>query len=127
MVKMAVVGSEEAKWSERQKAAAKEKIREILSAEGAVLVSGACPRGGVDRWAADIAGELGIPKEIYPPEVHGWADRGGRRGYRSRNVQIAEACDVLYDVEPKGRRSGGTWTREHAEKLGKRTYSITIM
>ena len=89
-----------------------------------VLVSGLCPKGGVDIWSEEIADELGIKKEIYPAEVNQWNDkviidaksydehiitgafhviaRSKRlKGYRSRNIQIAEACDVLYCIVPK--------------------------
>jgi len=68
-------------------------------------------KGGVDTWAEIIATELGIKKEIYPAEVNQWEDKkvllfgGGvikHKGYRSRNIQIAEVCNVLYDIEPKG-------------------------
>ena len=87
--------------------------------EPIVLVSGHCPKGGVDIWAEEIADELGIKKEIYPAEVNQWNDRycyeSGHthmgetvvdytrkmKGYRSRNIQIAEACDVLYCIVPK--------------------------
>jgi len=74
--------------------------------------------GGVDTWAEIIATELGIKKEIYSAEVNQWNDKWERvyeedetghwwkrirkKGYRSRNIQIAETCDVLYDIEPKG-------------------------
>jgi hypothetical protein len=76
-------------------------------------------KGGVDTWAEIIATELGIKKEIYLAEVYQWNDKIERfkdfdekgeiktfeivhKGYRSRNIQIAKACDVLYDIEPKG-------------------------
>jgi len=83
--------------------------------------------------------------------------QGRLKGYRSRNIQIAEACDILYDIEPKGscehcggrgftskhpnfllygRRckfchgtgvySGGTWTLNHAKKLGKEVHQVII-
>ena len=78
------------------------------------------------------------------------------RGYRSRNIKIAEACNILYDLEPKGScnyclRSGpndemyqgenntpcpkcegdgsyggGTWTLKEARKRGKEVYKIII-
>lgn len=72
-------------------------------------------QGGVDTWAEIIATELGIQKEIYPVEVNQWEDYEDctrnefgvkdvviRKGFHSRNIQIAEASDVLYDIEPKG-------------------------
>ena len=67
-------------------------------------------QGGVGTWAEIIATELGIKKEIYPAEVNQWNDKYTDEeqegviehllGYRSRNIQIARACDVLYDIEP---------------------------
>jgi len=76
-------------------------------------------QGGVDTWAEIIATEFGIQKEIYPAEVYQWFDKvlptdvirfGTKKhallGFRSRNIQIAEAIPlppdgVLYDIEPK--------------------------
>lgn len=122
--KVAIVGSEEKKWTPEQKKRAVELIREILSAYGnPVLVSGGCHRGGVDIWAEEAADDLGIKKIIFPATKHRWSGAGG---YRERNIKIAETCDVLYDIEPKGKRSGGTWTLEYAEKLGKPVYKIEI-
>jgi len=181
MMKIAIVGAEEAKWTKEQKEKAQNIIRCIfvrcsmpkdLTAEelelqldrpwfslvkgDLILVSGHCPKGGVDIWAEEIANRLGIQKEIYPAQVKRWHDRticpwcegairGGRegrlttcrhcgrvvfpkrlKGYRSRNIQIAKACDVLYDIEPEGKRSGGTWTLEYAKKLGKEVHKIEI-
>ena len=123
-VKVAVVGSEERRWAPEQKAKAKYKIRKILeSYDNPVLVSGACPRGGVDIWAEEIADSMGIEKIIFPAKVYRWDGSGG---FKERNIKIAETCDVLYDIEPKGKRSGGTWTLEYAEKLGKPTHRIEI-
>jgi len=106
------------------------------------LISGGCHRRGVDIWAEEIANKLGIKKEIYPAEVHQWEDKEvfdkdwdcgatalvhHQRGYRSRNIEIAEACDILFDIEPKGRtHGGGIWTMDYAKKLGKEVYQIVI-
>jgi len=62
-----------------------------------------------------------------------------RKGYKSRNIQIAEACDVLYCIVPhvplakckhcgeKGHPSnGGCWTMKYAKKLGKEVYRVII-
>jgi len=78
-------------------------------------------KGGVDTWAEIVAKELGIKTEIYAPEVNQWNDKvvseitsdifgdwhvSGKRfhvrkkGYRSRNIEIAKNCDILYDIEP---------------------------
>lgn len=81
--------------------------------ENITLVSGHCHKGGVDIWAEEIADVLGIKKEIYPAEVEQWKDENYHhiechnvprlvplKGYRSRNIQIAEACDILYCIVP---------------------------
>jgi hypothetical protein len=126
-------------------------------------------KGGIDTIAEIVASELGIQKEIYPAEVNQWEDkivesgsiydegpcngmfRFKKKGYRSRNIQIAEACDILYDIEPKGScrhcggigfttnygrccrfchgtgvYSGGTWTLNYAKKLGKEVHQVII-
>jgi len=158
-IKIAIVGCEESKWKLEQIPKVKSEIKCILlnnlsladclhyppyECKSVILVSGHCPKGGVDIWAEEIADELGIKKEIYPAEVNRWVDWtgtqcercgyidtkthkeyeklpiehkrylanhlkdcGGRflpfrkKGYRSRNIQIAEACDVLYCIVPR--------------------------
>lgn len=118
-----------------------------------VFVSGHCPKGGVDVWAEEIADQLGIKKEIYFAEVNQWEDKGfvasnnwvgeqdiELKGYRSRNIEIAVACTILYCIVPRltGRYScvhcgrdnhptnGGCWTRKYANKIGKETHLVLI-
>jgi len=80
--------------------------------------------GGVDTLAEISADREGIQKDIKRPEVHQWHNRtiswsqreectniihGDDRdgfahrhfGYQTRNIQIAEACDILYCISPK--------------------------
>lgn len=102
------------------------------------LISGGCPKGGVDIWAEIVADTLGINKDIKYPEVNQWEDSVEyddsrinppeyKKGYKSRNIEMAEACDVLYCIDPKGRKwSGGRWTLTYAKKLGKETHLIEI-
>ncbi|RLI08000.1 hypothetical protein DRO32_03010 [Candidatus Bathyarchaeota archaeon] len=122
--KVAVVGASERWWrTEEQKEAAKSFIRELLSSfpPGAVLVTGGCPEGGVDVWAEEAADEFGVGKLVFRPEGRGW------RHYRARNVLIAENCDVLFVIEPEGRRrSGGLWTARMASRLGKPVIEVRI-
>lgn len=165
-MKIAIVGAQESKWTVEQKEKAREKIKEILLSylrrinpriskrfdercwteveftnEIAILtiISGHCPKGGVDIWVEEIADELGISKIIYKPEINSWKDQYGisnqkyapkwktlLMGYKSRNEQIARTCNILYDIEPKGKRSGGTWTLEYAKGLGKEVHKIEI-
>jgi len=72
-----------------------------------------------------------------------------KMGYRSRNIKIAEACDVLYCIVPKvmvgfnvvpyNRKcycthcgewghpnNGGCWTMKYAKKIGKETHLVVI-
>jgi len=134
-IKVVMVGPEESKWKPEQIPKVKEEIGRIFVTElwkfnaqqispqrdytGIILVSGHCPKGGVNIWAEEIADELGIEKEIYPAEVNRWNDDISHqieigfgykpenppevrlKGCRSRNIQIAEACDVLYCIVPK--------------------------
>jgi hypothetical protein len=91
-------------------------------------------KGGIDTIAEIVASELGIQKEIYPAEVNQWEDKHlhyakrfqritGRNyaiGFRSRNIKIAESCDILYDIEPKGgceHCSGRGFTSKHPNFL----------
>jgi len=192
LLRIAIVGAEEKKWrSEEQKVRAKNVIKTVLARHAftetinelnvadtsmepdystIVLVTGGCPRGGVDKWSIEIAKELGIDTIIYPPEVYQWHNercdvcmgngsvpgeggtlypcpsckgKGYLRGYRERNMLIAENCDVLYDIEPAysckychgqgcskcegdGAYSGGTWTYKYARKLGKEVHKVVI-
>jgi len=157
-LKIGIVGPEEPKWTEEQKAEAKMIINQIFNAADCninqqnknfiytdiVLVSGRCPvgwcthcqkrvmvpndapldgfttcpkcgyltlrrTGGVDIWAEEIANKLGVKTEIYPAPAKQWKDieitvvqpETILKGYRSRNIQIAEACYILYCIVPK--------------------------
>jgi hypothetical protein len=156
--KVAIVGSEEKYWTSEQRTKAVVRIRDCLmqwsmrpainSMDDLILVSGGCPKGGVDIWAEIVADVLGIGKEIYSPKVYQWEDGDHveyiykdvtlktkemvpihipQKGYKTRNIEIAETCDVLYCIDPKGRDwSGGRWTMEYAKKLGKETHLVEI-
>ena len=81
MIRIGIVGSQEDKWTEEQKVKAIREIGNIFvnhqrgfitlgqddcmyDFSNIILVSGHCPKGGVDIWAEEIADELGIKKEI---------------------------------------------------------------
>ena len=199
-LRIAIVGAEEKKWkSEEQKTKAKNVIKTLLVKHAftetisdldisntsmepdystIVLITGACPKGGVDEWSIVIAKELGVDRIVYPPEIFQWNNerccvcmgkgnipgeggtlypcpsckgKGYLRGYRERNMLIAENCDILYDIEPRkscrycngtgwnndlmkpcskcegdGAYSGGTWTYKYARKLGKEVHKVVI-
>lgn len=118
------------------------------------LVSGGCHKGGVDIWAEIIADAIGVPKKIYLPDIHRWEDdkepmipRWGMfkvlKGYKTRNMEIGDNCNVLYCFEPesvlydskrtvlgdnglRGRWSGGCWTYNYAKKQGKEVHMEVI-
>ena len=77
-----------------------------------IFVSGRCPKKGIDVICEEIADINHIEQEICPAEANQWEDRTiygnlyptemqKQKGYKSRNIQIAEACDVLYCIVPK--------------------------
>jgi hypothetical protein len=134
LIYIGFVGPQEDKWiSEEQKYEAKEYIYMILAQgfdiikretiyskwlvpewniKNITLVSGGCPYGGVDKWAEDIANELGIVLVIFTPEVNQWedviipiCDCDGVKyqrsiGYKSRNIKISKKSDYLFCVVP---------------------------
>lgn len=137
-----IVGSEAAKFTPRAEASARQKILGLLR-PGDVVVSGRCPRGGVDDWAEQIALQLGLPFIGYPPRTHDW------KGFKARNIQIAEALEHGVCITPaklaasyrgRARRtkscyhcgrndhvvSGGCWTLQYARRLGKPTHLIIV-
>jgi hypothetical protein len=156
MKRVAIVGSSESHWTPEQRTVAVKKIKDILLDESnypeacpatpVTLISGGCPKGGIDIWAEIVADTLGIGKEIFLAEVKQWDDSvvpttldkiypdgthhyntKRLKGYMSRNIQIANACDVLYCIDPKGRKGGGgQWTMNYNKNLGKDTHHIVI-
>lgn len=120
-MKIAIVGADMLWWNAMTEKLAKELIELILKSNNAELVSGACSGGGIDIWAEQIADKLGIKKAIFPAEFDKWPS------YKKRNIQIAEACDILFDIEPMHRKwSGGMWTLNYAKSLGKQVVKIEI-
>lgn len=138
-----IVGSELAKFTPQIEDEARELIRTILQVEGAeVVCSGGCHLGGVDVFAVQEAGRLGLESIVYPPAHQSW-----ERGYRPRNIQIATTSEVVYCITVrrlpmgyKGMRfgecyhcgtgehvkSGGCWTVKYARGLGKRGEVLVV-
>lgn len=149
MRKVAIVGSSESHWSERRKILAIKRITDILQSEtpkkinptgfdgeyrdraDIVLISGHSPKRGVDIWAETIAVTLGIETDIKRADVKQWNSIETEnilfKGYMQRNIEIAQSCDVLYCIDPKGRQGGGgQWTLNYAKELGKEVYHEVI-
>lgn len=144
MTNIAIVGADGRKWTENDPELVKCIIRHILTKyDDPILISGHCPLGGVDLWAEEVAKELEIPVVLFRPRRNAW------RFYKERNVKIAEACDIIYDIEPPrschhcrgegkigdlicrfcggdGAYSGGTWTLNYAKTLGKEVWKIIV-
>ena len=91
---------------------------------------------GIDSIAEDMANVMGINTTIFPAETFQWEDKAGKRGFKTRNLQIVNACDEL-NCFPAGLRDikcyhcnrdhqvgGGCWTMWQARKLGKATKLI---
>jgi hypothetical protein len=140
-----IVGSEAAKFTPDTEEAAKEMLRGIILFENAeTIVSGACHLGGIDRWAIEIAIEMGRKPIEFPPKYKSW-----RYGYKPRNIRIAKSSDKVYCLTVKeyppgymGMRfngcyhcgtpadhhvkSGGCWTIKYAARIGKATQLVII-
>lgn len=127
-----IVGHEAAKFTPETEATAREIIRALLNDPADILVSGACPLGGIDIWAEEEADALGRAKVIFPPKYNSWAI-----GFKPRNIKIAELSDIVhcivvraYPEQYTGRRfpicyhcgksdhikSGGCWTALRCEQ-----------
>ncbi len=113
-------------------------------------------QGGIDTETEIIAAQLGVKTEIYPAPAMQWQDKvlftdgfhkAIAKGSYSRNIQIAEAVNILFCLipyqkdsacshhsqDPEGRKehlnhpnNGGCWTRQYAAKLGKETHLVVI-
>lgn len=144
-----IVGHEGAKFTPAMEGRARGLIVKILNLrddDGLLrfdrIVSGDCPLGGVDLWARQEAEAQGRPFVGFPPASDDWAG-----GFKPRNIQIAEASDVVYSIVVAqlppgytGRRfeycyhclsdshikSGGCWTVKHALGLGKRGHVLVL-
>lgn len=119
-----------------------------------LVVSGACPMGGIDTWAIEEAKKLGVGTKEFPPAIHQWEGTKESPGFHQRNMQIAEESDIVLSFVLtqfpngfKGRRfpfcyhhsdqeqwhkkhphikSGGCWTAKYARSIGKEGKTIIL-
>lgn len=96
-----------------------------------IVVSGGAR--GVDTIAINVARELGFKTKEYLPETYHWEDREGKKGFKSRNLEIENNCDELYCISiPKKsarcihhnpiqdhEQTAGCWTLNLAKSNGK--------
>jgi hypothetical protein len=135
-MKLGIVGHEAAKFTtETTNLAWEILLKRIITENAHTVVSGACHLGGIDIWAAEAAYTLGREIVEFPPADLSWS-----KGYKPRNIQIAEYSDKVICIVVKklpedysGMRftycyhcktdshvkSGGCWTARYAGKLGK--------
>lgn len=131
-----IVGSEEIKFTALGRTRAFEKLAEIIDDIDVIkVVSGGCHLGGIDKWAIQVASEMGKEIEEYLPKKLEWEG-----GYKQRNQEIAMASDKIYCLtvdklpeEYTGMRfeycyhchtdshikSGGCWTMKFGHNIGK--------
>jgi hypothetical protein len=94
-----IIGAEAKKFTDKTKMAAMAAIENTItglwrgSGNMPTIVSGHCHLGGVDIWAEEAADHYQIRKLIFPPKKLAWEG-----GYKQRNIQIAEASDVIYVI-----------------------------
>lgn len=97
-MKVGIVGHGADKFTPLGEKRARERIRRILSSEGAsVMISGHSPVGGIDIWAEEEATALGIPLDLKVPEINQWDPPGGY-GFMARNLDIAQTSDVVHVI-----------------------------
>jgi hypothetical protein len=127
-MKLAIVGST---------ALGRKYSREIIESaidryKPTAIVSGGAT--GIDSLAAQIGRERGLEVIEFRPERQGWEDSyslvTGKplKGFRTRNQEIADACDVLVRIawDPKEQEQvtrkkatyGSGWTRDRAREQG---------
>jgi len=142
MKTVGIVGVELKKLDGRVLAAKRAIMKIVEDEKPTAISSGACHLGGIDDFAERAATYYGLEKTIFEPKTLSWSN-----GYKPRNLQIAEASDVVYCITVKtlpasydGMRfklcyhcgtsdhikSGGCWTVKQAKKLGKRGVIIVL-
>jgi predicted Rossmann fold nucleotide-binding protein DprA/Smf involved in DNA uptake len=114
-MKLAIVGSTHFDKDPFAAYKAREMIRrELRIVRPKLVISGGAP--GIDTIAEELAVELGIPTEIFLPENNRWAPRG----YKARNILIAETCKRLLCVRHEDSATYGSgWTADYAAAMGK--------
>lgn len=134
-VKIAVVGSREDAWGAPARNEARATLAFLIGrahgqfmvaavAKKLTIISGACPKGGVDIWARNLCRDAGINLIEFAPGLQVW---GGVNGYKARNDRIAEACDMMLVIRSEYAKTHGSfYTGKRAEALGKPVVWVTI-
>lgn len=136
-MRIGIVGSEAAKFTQETEREARQLIEHILvntPSPDIVVVSGGCHLGGIDIWAEEVADALFASKIIHKPRTLSWPS------YKARNLAIVRDSDEVHCITikslPEGYtgmrfplcyhcktdlhvKSGGCWTMHQARKAGK--------
>ena len=140
--RIGIVGAEASKFTKKGEEAAKLVIRKLLERAVCIdlttVVSGECPKGGVDIWARDIGLELLCGYEPHKPYANNW------EAYKERNTRIAERSDEIYVITPRTLpngeklfcyhcrtdahvRNGGCWTAHAWNRIHSPKTSVQTM
>jgi hypothetical protein len=137
-MKIAIVGSSH--LSETEEIDARKNSGLVLNSlikeygvDDITLISGGAK--GVDTEAEDVAKQLGIKTIIHKPLENNW-----EKGYKPRNLKIAQECDILYCFPTKVKTTpcyhceikdhevtGGCWTMKHAEAFKKEVHIVPLI
>jgi len=94
-----------------------ERLFELYESYDIKFVSGCCPKGG-DRFAEELAKELGIEIILFPPQLDKF--KNFRKAAYARNIQIAENSDELVAVVASDRTGGTEHTIKNFIRLKKK-------
>lgn len=102
-MKLGIVGSRR-RNSQEDKAIIKARI---LALRPTLIISGGCPQGA-DRFAEELAKELGIPTKIFHPQIpkSGAPRWVYAKAYFARNELIAKLSDRLIALVSTDRKGG---------------------
>lgn len=116
-MKLAIVGSVDLTGEQRDEACWLIDCVLRATAPDLVISGGA---DGIDSAAIDVADCLGMSWLVIPPDVKKW-DPPGQRGFKARNIEIAEECNMLLRIcSLQSKTYGSGWTADYAEKIGRK-------
>jgi hypothetical protein len=120
-MKLAIVGSTKFEDDPAGIELATELINHYLDRLFVDLVISGGARG-IDQLGVRLARERNIDVIEFLPMNNRWEPKG----YKDRNLVIAEACDELLRLAHyKSKTYGSGWTADHAESLGKPVHRYT--
>ena len=122
-MKICIVGSY--KWKDEDIITAKELITQIFDVlqecDPITIISGECPKGGVDIWAKEEALERNMDYKGYFPE------KNSKPYYMKRNRQLATDCDALIRIASQASTTYGSGiTMKWAAEQKKPFYNIIV-